>query len=114
MSSTEGRIWIVTRHPGAVEWLQRKGIVVDGLVAHVDPAVLRAGDTVVGILPVQLAARICEAGGRYLHLSLDVPPALRGKELTADEMDALNPRLEEYIVARADTNARLNILARSI
>ncbi|MFP4696161.1 CRISPR-associated protein Csx16 [Thiohalospira sp.] len=90
--------WFVTRHSGAVEWAQRRGLVVDWQVDHLDPAELDAGDRVIGTLPVHLAAAVCERGGWYLHLSLDLPPELRGRELTADDMETAGARLEAYRV----------------
>ncbi|ABM61409.1 CRISPR-associated protein Csx16 [Halorhodospira halophila] len=90
--------WFVTRHSGAVEWAQRRGLAVDRQVDHLNPAELEVGDRVIGTLPVHLAAAVCERGGRYLHLSLDLPPQLRGQELTADDMEAAGARLEAYRV----------------
>jgi len=93
-------VYFVSRHPGAVEWARRQGLVVDHLVEHLDVAQVSKGDTVVGTLPVNLVARVCEAGARYLHLSLALPPALRGQELDADQLEALGTRLEAYEVRR--------------
>lgn len=90
--------YFVTRHPGAKAWAERQGVHVDRQVEHLDPEAVQAGDTVIGSLPVNLVARVCERGGRYLHLSLIVPRALRGIELSADDMDRFGARLEEYRV----------------
>jgi CRISPR-associated protein Csx16 len=92
--------YFVTRHPGARDWAQDEGIQVDHLVDHLDVAQVQAGDVVIGSLPVNLAAQVCERGARYLHLSLDLPPELRGKELTAEDMRVLGARIEEYMVFR--------------
>jgi CRISPR-associated protein Csx16 len=40
---------------------------------------VQPGDLVIGTLPAQIAARICERGGRYQHLTLDLPENLRGQ-----------------------------------
>lgn len=90
--------WFVTRHPGAIEWAQRQGLVVDRQIAHLDPEQIAPGDTVIGILPVNLVARVCARGGRYLNLSLDLPAEARGRELSADELDRYGARLEGYVV----------------
>lgn len=90
--------WFVTRHPGAVEWAARRGLQVDRHLAHLDPEILAAGDTVIGILPVNLAARVCARGARYFNLSLDLPAEARGRELTADELEACGARLEAFQV----------------
>ncbi|WP_019627863.1 CRISPR-associated protein Csx16 [Thioalkalivibrio sp. AKL10] len=92
------RTYFVTRHPGAVEWARRQGLAVDESLAHLNPEILQPGDRVLGTLPVHLAAQVCERGARYLHLSLDLPAEARGRELSADELEACGVRLEEYRV----------------
>jgi CRISPR-associated protein Csx16 len=95
-----GVTWFVSRHPGAREWAARRGIAVDRAVAHLDVAQVRAGDTVIGTLPVNLAAEVCACGARYLHLSLDLPEAMRGRELSAEELEGCGARLEPFVVER--------------
>ncbi len=90
--------WFVTRHPGAVEWAQRKGLPIDQQVAHLTPESIRAGDTVIGILPVHLVAQLCARGARYLNLSLDLPAEARGRELSAEELERYGARLEAFEV----------------
>lgn len=92
--------YFVTRHAGACAWAREQGIEVDAVIEHLDPAVIEPEDRVLGTLPVNLAAEVCARGGRYLHLSLDTPPHLRGRELTAPELRACGARLEEYRVVR--------------
>lgn len=92
--------WFVTRHPGAIEWAARQGLKVDRLLDHLDPADIRPGDSVIGILPVNLAAEVCARGGRFFNLSLDLPPEARGRELTAEELETYGARLEEYLVTQ--------------
>lgn len=93
--------WFVTRHPGAVEWARRRGIVVDRWVTHLEPIDVEAGDVVMGTLPVNHAAAICARGARYLNLSLDLPAQARGRELTAADLDRYGAKLEEFVVRRA-------------
>lgn len=93
--------FFVTRHHGAIEWAAQLGIQAQ-LVTHFDPAVIQAGDLVIGSLPVNLVAKINEAGGRYLHLTLDLPAEARGKELTAADMVSYGARLEGFYVNSAD------------
>lgn len=92
--------YFVTRHPGAVEWASQQGIQVDKPVDHFEPVTVKPGDTVIGSLPVNLVAEVCQRGGRYLHLSLDSTREIRGKELTAEDMVHCNARLEEFVVSR--------------
>jgi CRISPR-associated protein Csx16 len=89
----------VTRHPGAVDWAARQGIQAQ-MVPHLDPAAIVPGDIVMGTLPVHLAAEVCVRGARYLHLTLDLPPEARGRDLTADDMARYRAKLEEFIVRR--------------
>lgn len=92
--------WLVTRHPGALDWLRAQGFTAVEHVAHLDPARVAPGDTVIGTLPVHLAAAVCERGARYFNLSLDVPEHKRGRELSADELTAFGARLEEYAIRK--------------
>lgn len=87
--------YFVTRHSGAVEWARAQGIDAT-LIQHLDPDTIKTGDTVLGTLPVNIAADICQRGARYFHLSLEVPPDLRGTELTAQDMTTCNATLEEF------------------
>lgn len=92
--------YFVSRHHGAVDWASRHGFIVDEVVSHMDTSIIKDGDVVIGNLPVHLAADVCSRGGFYFHLTLDVPPEMRGKELTADDMDNLGAKAEEYVVLR--------------
>lgn len=92
--------WFISRHPGAIAWARRQGIAVDQQLAHLDPQQVAAGDTVIGTLPINLAAEVCARGADYHHLTLRLPPALRGTELDADQLEELGARLEAYLVER--------------
>ena len=90
--------WFVTRHPGAIEWARRRGLHIDRKISHLTLEEISPGDTVIGILPVHLAAQVCARGAHYLNLSLDLPAEARGRELSADELDAGGARLEAYAI----------------
>lgn len=90
--------YFITRHPGARAWVAEEGIPIDQVVEHLDPSVIRPGDWVVGTLPVNLAAEICERGGRYFHLALTLSRDSRGRELTPEQMRTHGARLQEYRV----------------
>lgn len=90
---TTMRYLIVTRHTGAIEWLRRRGITGD-VVTHATADQVR-GRHVVGVLPIFLAAYAASV------TSIDVPNMpdnARGRELSADEMDAFGARLSRYVV----------------
>jgi CRISPR-associated protein Csx16 len=92
--------YFVSRHLGAIDWAAEEGIHVDAFVEHQHPDDIRNGDTVIGSLPVNLAAQVCERGARYLHLSLELTPELRGRELTVQQMRACGARIEAFRVER--------------
>ena len=96
--------YFVTRHPGAVVWAATEGLIVDVRVAHLDPEVIQAGDTVIGTLPIHLAAQVCARGGRYLHLSMEIPQEARGRELTVADLRQFGARLEAYQVFPASAD----------
>ena len=88
--------WFVSRHPGAIEWAKGQNLAVDRWVAHLDPTDIYAGDTVIGSLPVNLAAAVCKRAARYLHLAIVVPAALRGQELSTADLQSLHAELKEF------------------
>lgn len=92
--------WFVSRHPGAKEWATRQSIDIDRAVTHLNLDEVRPGDRVIGTLPVNLAEKICALGASYLHLSLELPAELRGKELSASEMEQYNAHLTQYYITQ--------------
>lgn len=92
--------YFVSRHPGALEWAAEEGIQVDRRIDYLTVDLIQPGDVVMGTLPINLVSEVCARGGRYLHLSLDLPPEWRGRDLTAEEMRECKGRVEEYQVIR--------------
>ena len=92
-------IYLVTRHPGALAWMRE---LCDEPVLHLthldDNTVLRRGDCVMGSLPVHQISRLNARGVRYLHLCVDMPVALRGTELSKQQLHELGAYLQEYRV----------------
>ena len=93
-------MWFVTRHAGARQWAVEQGMNVDRVVDHLDLHKVRAGDTVLGSLPVNLVADLNAKGVRYFHLTLPLSSELRGKEISAEMMQDLGARLQEYEVRK--------------
>lgn len=99
------RTIVVSRHPGAIEWIKRQGIEGDEVLEHVaeeDIARLRAGDRIVGTLPVTLVARLCDRGVICEILSLDMDQSDRGRELSARDLEAAGARLVRVRASMTD------------
>lgn len=96
--------FFISRHPGAIEWAARQNLVVTRFVPHLDPAQVEPGDTVIGSLPVNLAAQVCAAGADYWHLSLELPAELRGRELSADDLERLGARVQAFSIQNSPIN----------
>lgn len=93
-------IWYVSRHPGALEWARRHSVQFDCHAAHLDLENVVTDDTVIGSLPVNIAARVCELGAHFFNLSLDLPADARGRELSADDLERYGARIEGFDVRR--------------
>jgi len=92
--------YMITRHQAAAEWAMKQGFGSVEIVTHADAAFwagLEAGDVVIGTLPIHLAAKACAKTGKaFGFLSLNVPPELRGQELTLDQMESCNASIEWF------------------
>ena len=97
-------IWFVSRHSGAIAWAKRQNLPVDRWVAHLDARQVIAGDTVIGTLPVHIAADICARGARFFFLELHLELNQRGMELTESDMLKANCSVREYFVRPASGN----------
>lgn len=78
--------------------MQQHGPAFDCHVPHLDPVQVERGDTVIGTLPVNLAAQVCTRGAAYWHLTLQMPAQQRGQELSALELQALGATLQQFHV----------------
>jgi CRISPR-associated protein Csx16 len=88
--------FFISRHPGAIQWAVRKKLCVDRFLPHLDIDEVHAGDTLIGTLPVNLAAQVCAKGAAYWHVSVALPAELRGMELSADDLEQLQARVEQF------------------
>lgn len=94
-------IWFISRHPGAIAWAAQQGLQIDYQASQLDPVQVQTGDTVIGTLPLHLAAAVCQQGARFVNLSLDLPAHWRGRELSADELRHCKARLECFEIRPA-------------
>ncbi len=93
--------YFVTRHSGALLWADANQVAFDAHLLHLDDlSCLQKGDVVIGTLPINIVYQINQMGVRYIHLSLQIPPSLRGVELDAHQLNACQAMLEEFTVAK--------------
>ena len=74
---------IVTRHTGLVEYLKEEGVVGDDVevVSHASPEAVE-NRHVCGVLPHSLSCLTTS----FTEVPLQLPPDLRGKELTCEDV----------------------------
>lgn len=99
--------WFVSRHPGAIAWIKAQEFTIDRFIDHIDLTLLKAGDRVIGTLPVNVVAQLCESGIEYWHLNLELPFSARGKELNRKELEQYGAHLQRYDVKALDTNLKV-------
>lgn len=96
--------WFVSRHQAAIDWVRSQNIKVDYFVEHLgandQP---KAGDIVIGNLPVHIIARLNHQGVRFMNLQIHVSPEQRGKELNLQEFEQTLPSLTEFLVWEVDS-----------
>lgn len=92
--------YLVSRHPGALEWLHQQYPGQPCVtLAHLDSGLqLGPGDRVSGVLPIQWVERIGHAQAEAWVLVVQVPESLRGKELGAQQLTDLGAQLVQYKV----------------
>lgn len=87
---------IVTRHPALATYLRGLDIKAR-IVAHARPEDVK-GKHICGVVPLSLAA--CAAS--VTVVPLHIPQALRGKELTYEDIRAVADVPQRYIVTRTE------------
>ena len=66
--------FFISRHPGSKAWATEQGLRIDQHLTHLDTALVQRGDTVIGTLPVHLAAAVCSQGARFSTSAWTCPP----------------------------------------
>jgi CRISPR-associated protein Csx16 len=89
-------IWLITRHPGALNWANQQQLPYDQHCNHLAITQIRAGDLIYGTLPIPLIAAANKRGARYFHLEMNLPETQRGTELTAEQLEQLKAHWVEY------------------
>ncbi len=91
--------WFVSRHQGAIDRAQMQGIEAE-FAPHPEPDQVAPGDIVMGTLPIPIVVEICKKGARYFHLSLNLSPEFRGRELSAEDLTESGAVLEEFTATK--------------
>ena len=86
---------IVTRHPGAVEWLLQRGVSGE-VVASLDENDLPKGVRVYGVLPLILVFELLKRGNEVYIIQFPPRRVYNGQELTAEEMDKGGAKLLRF------------------
>ncbi|MEH6626617.1 MAG: CRISPR-associated protein Csx16 [Motiliproteus sp.] len=102
VSITQKRRIFVTRHAGAIAWLQEQGIAPCVIKSHIELGDIRAGDSVYGVLPIHWIAEISLLDAEYFHLVIPVTSDLRGKELTVAQLNQYGAYLQRYTARAAE------------
>lgn len=92
--------WLITRHPGAVQWFADKRYVFDQVVRHIEVEKIAPGDAVYGTLPVPLVASLCARDIEYWHLNIPMNATDRGRELSAQDLRRLGATIERFRCTR--------------
>ncbi len=91
--------YFITRHPGALQWAAQNQLHYDVHAEHLLCfSDIKEGDTVVGTLPINMVYQLNQKNVSYVHLSLQIPPSLRGIELTAEQLNGCKASLEKFEV----------------
>ncbi|GGZ97270.1 CRISPR-associated protein Csx16 [Ignatzschineria ureiclastica] len=96
-------VWFVSRHVGAIEWMQKQEMHVDHWVTHLDLAQIHPGDIVIGILPLSIVAVLTAHNVRYFALILPQSPSDRGQEHSCEAMFERGAYLQEFHVTASQT-----------
>lgn len=92
--------WFISRHPGAIEWIQSSGVKIDKFKEHLSIEEISDGDVVIGVLPLTLVVEVCAKGARFLGMEFTQTRESCGTELSSDTLNALDCRLQEFFVKR--------------
>ena len=94
-------IYFITRHIGALQWANQNHLNFDIHLPHLsDLEQLDIHDIVIGTLPINIVYALNQKGIRYIHLSLEIPPHLRGVELNVEQLNECKATLEEFSVIK--------------
>lgn len=90
---------VITRHKALVDFLRERQIIEDNaeVIIHATPDDVK-GRRVIGVLPLRLACLAAEV----VEVTLDVPAAMRGAELTIDQVRKFYRGISTYKVTKLE------------
>jgi len=91
---------VISRHPAFVEYIKEQELVKDGkyiVIPHATDDDVKNKDVITSGLPLHLAAM----AKSVTVVSLNLPPELRGKELTVADMKKYTTGIKTFIVEEA-------------
>jgi CRISPR-associated protein Csx16 len=110
LAASSGCCWFVSRHQGAIDWICTQNIKVDHFVAHLDTAKSpKAGDTVIGNLPVHIIATLNRQGVRFVNLQIRLNAEQRGKEVDLQGFEQTLPSITEFLVWEVDHGSTMQV-----
>lgn len=92
--------WFISRHQGAIDWIKRQNIQIDRFIEHINVEEIQADDTVIGTLPIHLAAEVCIKGAKFYFLSVNVEENQRGTELTYEQLVKQGCSLQQFYIEK--------------
>lgn len=99
---------VVTRHPALLEYLREQGLCDSAAVVieHASPDDVR-GRHVIGVLPHHLSAEAASV----TEVPLNLPPELRGQELTVEQVRQYAGEPCTYVVFKAARSVDVDAVA---
>ena len=91
-------VYFVSRHPGAIAWMKRQNIRVDAWFDHLTAESVNEGDTVIGVLPIHLVARLCQKNVKFYALTMECSRQQRGQELNDEQLNQMSCHLTRFDV----------------
>lgn len=92
----------VSRHKGAYGWFNKHHPKLAENCEYKNHIITEeiAGNIIIGTLPINLSVNAEE----YWHLTMNIPAEMRGKELTIEDMEALDCKIERYEIKKIEEN----------
>ncbi len=91
---------LVSRHQGTIEWAKNSNLHIDEYKEHLYIEDVECGDTVIGNIPMAMAADLCAMGIKYCSITIPFNLSERGTELSCKTVTERQCKIEEFYVKR--------------